>query len=92
MHEAGVRDFEFMGWFSVLVPVRTPERIVRWLNTELTSVLDAPETRRRLAAIGTQPLTSTPGQVYEQITRDKARWQYVIRTAQIKPDWEDFPQ
>jgi tripartite-type tricarboxylate transporter receptor subunit TctC len=92
MHEAGLNGFEFTGWFAILVPVRTAERVVRWLNTEITSLLSAPETRRRLAAIGTQPLTSTAGQVYEQITRDKARWQHVIRSAKIKPDWEDFPQ
>jgi tripartite-type tricarboxylate transporter receptor subunit TctC len=91
MQEAGVSGFEFSGWFAILAPARTPDRLIRWLNTELTSVLSRPETRRRLAAIGAQPLISSAGQVYEQITRDKARWQYVVRSANIKPDWEETP-
>jgi tripartite-type tricarboxylate transporter receptor subunit TctC len=92
MQEAGVSDFEFMGWFALLAPRRTGQRIVYWLNAELVTMLSMPEVRSRLAAIGTQPVTSTPGQVYEQITRDNARWRHVIRVARIKPDWEDFPQ
>jgi tripartite-type tricarboxylate transporter receptor subunit TctC len=92
MQEAGVSDFEFMGWFALLVPRRTVQRVVYWLNAELVAMLSMPEVRSRLAAIGTQPVTSTPGQVYEQITRDNARWRQVIRVANIKPDWEDFPQ
>ena len=92
MHEAGVSDFEFTGWFALMVSARTAQRTVYWLNSELTTLLNVPELRGRLAAIGTQPVTSTPGQVYEQITRDNARWRHVIRVANIKPDWEDFPQ
>ena len=89
MHEAGVRDFEFTGWFALMVPVRTSQRIVYWLNAELASMLSLPELRSRLTAIGTQPVTSTPGQVYEQITRDNARWREVVRIAKVKPDWQE---
>jgi tripartite-type tricarboxylate transporter receptor subunit TctC len=92
MQEAGVNGFEFTGWFAFLVPRRTPQRIVYWLNAELGAIVNASPVRSRLTAIGTQPVTSTPGQVYEQITRDGSRWQQVIRIANIKPDWEDFPQ
>jgi tripartite-type tricarboxylate transporter receptor subunit TctC len=35
MHEAGISDFEFMGWFALLVPLRTAQRTVYWLNAEL---------------------------------------------------------
>lgn len=86
MHEAGVDGFEFTGWFALLVPARTPQRIVRWLNAELSATLALPATRSRLAAIGLQPVTSTPGEVFEQITRDTERWRRVIRTASITSD------
>lgn len=92
MHEAGIAGFEFTGWFALMAPVRTAKRKVYWLNAELVPKLSAPEVRSRLAAIGTQPVTSTPGEVYEQITRDGARWRHVIQVANIKPDWQDFPQ
>ena len=89
MHEAGVRDFEFTGWFALMASMRTTQRIVYWLNSELAAMLNMPEVRGRLAAIGTQPVTSTPGQVYEQITRDNARWRDVVRIAKVKPDWQE---
>jgi tripartite-type tricarboxylate transporter receptor subunit TctC len=89
MHEAGVRNFEFMGWFALMVPRSTAQRTVYWLNSELATMLSMPEIRARLTAIGTQPMTSTPGQVYEQITRDNARWRNVVRVAKIKPDWQE---
>ena len=89
MHEAGVRDFEFTGWFALMASMRTTQRIVYWLNAELATMLNMPDVRSRLAAIGTQPVTSTPGQVYEQITRDNARWRDVVRIAKVKPDWQE---
>ena len=36
--------------------------------------------------------TSTPLQVHELMRRDTARWRRVIRSANVKPDWEDLPQ
>jgi len=90
--EAGVPDFEFSGWFAMLLPGRTPTRIVTWLNHEMVTALAQPEIRARLEAIGAQPETSTPVQVHELMRRDAARWQRVIQEAKVKPDWEDYPQ
>ncbi|MCC6531924.1 MAG: tripartite tricarboxylate transporter substrate binding protein [Burkholderiales bacterium] len=92
MQEAGVAGFEFTGWFALLVPGRTPARIVAWLNEELVAVLSAPIVRARLEAIGAEPASSTPVAVHELMRRDTWRWQRVIQSAKIKPDWEDFPQ
>jgi len=83
---------EFTGWFALLVPIRSPQRIVTWLNHELVSVLSVPETRSRLEAIGAEPETSTALRVYEMMRRDTERWQRIIRSARIRPDWEDYPQ
>jgi tripartite-type tricarboxylate transporter receptor subunit TctC len=90
--EAGMPELEFIGWFALLVPMRTPQRIVTWLNHELMSVLSAADTRSRLEAIGAEPETSTPLRVYELMRRDTERWQRIIRSARVRPDWEDYPQ
>jgi tripartite-type tricarboxylate transporter receptor subunit TctC len=92
MHEAGLPGIEFSGWFAFLVTARTPARVVAWLNQALLPVLSAPDVRSRLEAIGAEPNTSTPLQVHELIRRDTARWQRVIVSAKVKPDWEDLPQ
>lgn len=92
LHEAGVTDFEFTGWFALLVPARTSPRIIVWLNHELVAMLAGREVRQRLEAIGAQLETSTPVQVHELMRRDAARWRRVIQAANVKPDWEDYPQ
>lgn len=92
MQEAGLPDFEFTGWFGLFVPIQTPPRIIAWLNQELIAALSEREFRIKLEAIGAEPATSTPMQVHELIRRDTQRWQRVIRSNNIKPDWEDFPQ
>jgi tripartite-type tricarboxylate transporter receptor subunit TctC len=92
MQEAGLAGIEFSGWFAFLVPARTPARVVTWLNEALVPVLSAADVRKRLEAIGAEPDTSSPLQVHELMRRDTARWQRVIRLANVKPDWEDLPQ
>jgi len=92
MREAGLPDFEFTGWFGLFVPVQTPPRIIPWLNQELVATLSERELRVKLETIGAEPATSTPREVHELIRRDTLRWQRVIRSNNIKPDWEDFPQ
>lgn len=92
MRESGLSEFEFTGWFGIFVPAQTPARIITWLNHELVAVLTDRELRLKLETIGAEPATSTPMQVHELMRRDTQRWQRVIRSNNIKPDWEDFPQ
>jgi len=92
MQEAGLPGVEFSGWFAFLVPARTPAHVIAWLNQALLPVLSAPGVRSRLEAIGAEPDTSTPLQVHERMRRDTARWQRVIVSAKVKPDWQDLPQ
>ncbi len=63
-----------------------------WLNEALVPVLSLRAVRERLEAIGAESATSTPLQVHELMRRDTARWRRVIRSANVKPDWEDLPQ
>jgi len=92
MRESGLPEFEFTGWFGLFAPVQTSPRVVAWLNHELVTALSGRELRLKLETIGAEPVTSTPREVHELIRRDSLRWQRVIRSSNIKPDWEDFPQ
>lgn len=92
MRESGLPEFDFTGWFGLFVPVQTTPRIIAWLNHELIAALSQAELRTKLETIGAEPATSTPMHVHELIRRDTLRWQRVIRSNNVKPDWEDFPQ
>lgn len=92
LEESGVPQFDFTGWFGLFVPTQTPRRIVAWLNEEIVAALSTRETRARLFSIGAEPATSTATQLHELIRRDAERWERVVRSNNVKPDWEDFPQ
>jgi tripartite-type tricarboxylate transporter receptor subunit TctC len=84
--EAGLRDFEVTTWYGVLAPAGTPRPVVARLNSELVKIMHSPELLERLAATGTEPLTSTPEEFAAYIKREIAKWGEVIRKAGVKAD------
>src|SRR5438128_8375273 len=58
--EAGLPNFEVTTWYGVLAPAGTPAPVVTRLNAELVRIMHAPELKERLAAMATEPRTSTP--------------------------------
>jgi tripartite-type tricarboxylate transporter receptor subunit TctC len=84
--EAGLRDFEVTTWYGVLAPAGTPKAVVNRLNAELVKIMHSPELKERLAATGTEPLTSTPEEFAGYIKREIAKWGEVIRKAGVKAD------
>jgi tripartite-type tricarboxylate transporter receptor subunit TctC len=81
--EAGLADFDVTTWYGILAPAGTPRPIIQRLNAELTKMMQAPEIRERLAAMGTDPLTSTPEELGAYIKQEMARWGDVIRKANL---------
>jgi tripartite-type tricarboxylate transporter receptor subunit TctC len=84
--EAGLRDFDVTTWYGILAPAGTPRPVVERLNTELARVMHAPEMKERLAAMATDPVTSTPEEFGDYIKREIAKWGEVVRKAGLKAD------
>lgn len=84
--EAGLPGFEAKFWFGVLAPAGTPRDIVQKLSAEIAKSLAAPEVRGNLAAQGLDPFVSTPDQMASLMKADFARYEKVIKAANIKAD------
>jgi len=84
--EAGLTDFVVDSWVGLLAPVGLPPAIATRLNTELNAVLNDPEARERLGALGIEATPGTPAQFRDQIGRDLARFGQVVKSAGIKID------
>jgi tripartite-type tricarboxylate transporter receptor subunit TctC len=84
--EAGLGDFEVTTWYGVLAPAATPRPVVMRLNSELVKIMHSPELKEKLAATGTEPLTSTPEEFAAYIKREIAKWGDVIRKSGAKAD------
>jgi tripartite-type tricarboxylate transporter receptor subunit TctC len=84
--EAGLPDFEVTTWYGVLAPAGTPRPIVARLNAEIVKAMKSPEMNARLAAMATEPVTSTPEGFSDLIRREIVKWRKVVRAAGLKAD------
>ena len=84
--EAGVPGFAYSGWYAVLAPARTPREITTALNREIVALLQASDVKDRLAAEGSTVVASTPEELRMHLQRDIAKWQKVVKAANIRLD------
>ncbi len=82
--EAGVPDFEVVLWTSLFAPAGTPPAIVRRLQGEIAKIVQLPEIRERMTAIGIDPIGGSPEELASQLRADLERWTRVARTAGVK--------
>ncbi|MBI3370871.1 MAG: tripartite tricarboxylate transporter substrate binding protein [Betaproteobacteria bacterium] len=69
LEQAGVPGYEGDDWFGVFAPAGTPLAIRERMAKEMARILDLPEVRERLAALGAEPAPSGPAQ-FEAMVRD----------------------
>ena len=82
--EAGVRNFELANITGILAPAGTPADIVAKLYAASVKALSMPAVRERLAALGVDPVGSSPAEFAAFIRDDYARWQKVVADANVK--------
>jgi tripartite-type tricarboxylate transporter receptor subunit TctC len=82
--EAGLPSYDVNVWFGVLAKAGTPADIISRMSTEITNMLNTPETRQLLASQGMDPLVMTPEQFGALMRADNAKYAEVIKTARIK--------
>ncbi len=70
-----VPGYEFIGWYGLVAPARTPEGILSKLNAEIARILKTPEFQERLAALGAEPISSTQQELaaFMQVQTEKMR-------------------
>jgi tripartite-type tricarboxylate transporter receptor subunit TctC len=84
--ESGVADFVVDSWYGALAPAKTPPAILARLNAAFVKVLENPQVKEKLFAQGAEAAPSTPAEFDKVIKDELAKWEYVIRAANIKPE------
>src|SRR6185503_19583283 len=57
--EQGYKDFVMGNWTGIVAPAKTPKAVIDKLATEITTILRAPETSKRLVEMGADPMGGT---------------------------------
>jgi tripartite-type tricarboxylate transporter receptor subunit TctC len=71
-------------WHGLLAPAGTPPAIVDKIAADTAKALAMPEVRERLAAIGVEPVGTTPAEFAAVVRNDYRKWGKVIRDADIR--------
>jgi tripartite-type tricarboxylate transporter receptor subunit TctC len=83
MSEAGLPGFSFFGWYGIVAPARTPAAVITRLNQAFVQVVKSPDVAERAAALGNEPVGSTPAEFDKFIREEIPKWSKVIKDARI---------
>ena len=84
--ESGVKDYEAVNWYGVMMPAGAARELVTRLHGDLVRLLRQPEVQERFASEGGEIVANTPEEFGAFIRRDIPKWTRVIKAAQIKVD------
>jgi tripartite-type tricarboxylate transporter receptor subunit TctC len=84
--ESGLPEYEVVLWTGVMAPAGTPPDIVALLYREIAQVLTLPDIKEALARQGAEVNSAGPDQFAAIIRADLAKWNRVVRDADIKLD------
>lgn len=84
--ESGFPGFEASVWYGFVAPVATPKPIVAKLHAEVQKALQTAEVKERMTSVGGEVSLGTAEQFGALLRSERARYEKLVREAQIKPD------
>jgi tripartite-type tricarboxylate transporter receptor subunit TctC len=83
--EAGVSGVDVVVWQGLLAPVRTPRPIINRVHADVVKLLKLRETQERLAALGSDPVGSSPEEFAAKLKRELQEFGKIIKALGLKP-------
>lgn len=84
--ESGFPGFEASVWYGLVAPAATPKNIVELLHAETQKAIQSKEVRERMTQVGGEVIAGSAAQFAALIRSDRARYERLVREANIKPD------
>jgi tripartite-type tricarboxylate transporter receptor subunit TctC len=84
--EANLPGYEWVFWYGLLAPAKTPKAILDKINAEVVNILKQPEVRQRFAPLGISPVTGSPEDFDKLIASEIAAFNRLAKAANIKPE------
>jgi tripartite-type tricarboxylate transporter receptor subunit TctC len=86
LDEAGLKGFETIAWFGLLAPAGTPKDIIDKTYAEVARIIQLPDIRERIIALGGEPVGNRPEEFAAIIHSDVVKWKKVAAAAHVKVD------
>ena len=83
---ANLPGFEAVSWYALMAPAGTPREILAKIQADVAKVLQMPDVRERLEAMGADPSGESSAELAARIKGEYDYWGDVVRRANIKAD------
>ena len=80
---ATLPGYDTYEWPGLVAPARTPRDIIDRIQREVALIVAEPGMKERLAALGSQPVASTPEEFDAHIRHETALWAGVARNLDL---------
>ena len=84
--ESGLKGFELGSWSAMFAPAATPPEIVRRLQREVVAAVADRNMREQFAALGAEPVGSTPEELASVLKHDIVKWAKIARQANVQAE------
>ena len=84
--ESGLPGYEVDGWYTMLLPAKTPKPIVDRIYRNVAGVLKMPDVAAQVQSAGFEIDPIPPGELARYIDSELEKWGTVIREAGIKAE------
>lgn len=85
LHEAGLSDYELIGWIGLAAPSGTPPAVVAALNDAVNQTLADPAFKTWLHKLGLEPLGGTQEAFAAFVDQEVTKYRQLIDLAGIQP-------
>jgi tripartite-type tricarboxylate transporter receptor subunit TctC len=82
--ETVIPGFEAGSWFVVFVPAGTPDNVVSRLKAAVSQVIETPEFRARISALGATPQLMVDAELTRFLDHERKKWAEVVRVSGTK--------
>ncbi len=82
----GLPGYEFMTWFVLAAPAKTPRVVITQINDAMKKTLATPELVKLFADRGLDIVASTPEAASEHLKKEVERWSRVVKERGMKAE------
>jgi tripartite-type tricarboxylate transporter receptor subunit TctC len=86
MQEAGVASYEAVSWYGMFAMAGTPPSVIAKINADVVRAVQSAEVKQRFAAIGVDPVGSTPEYLMQYLRAEIMKWAQVVKTTGLRPE------
>jgi tripartite-type tricarboxylate transporter receptor subunit TctC len=84
--ESGLPGFEATSWFALMAPAGLPKDVLAKINAETLRVMNLPDVREKLTALGLDVAPGTPEALAQHVQAETLKWAKVVKESGAKLD------